>query len=153
MHGMGGVACLMMIMFFESCECLRRARLRHFPLLTAGMYPCIFSLATHGLGANSRRGASIIVMGVSGGAVFPPMQGAIKDAFNARVSFFIVLPCFLYIACWAAYVWVLDGRRTLALKAKPEDVVDIETRSVISVDHSDTKADFVHTDTPVVQKL
>ncbi|BEJ10906.1 hypothetical protein CspHIS471_0103280 [Cutaneotrichosporon sp. HIS471] len=129
LHGMAGVACLMMIMFFESC-----------------MYPCIFTLATSGLGHNTRRGASIVVMGVSGGAVFPPMQAAIKDAYSARVSFFIVVPCFLYISCWAAYTWVLDGRQTFALKAKNVDqTADIETISVISADGKpeDIRADIV----------
>jgi FHS family L-fucose permease-like MFS transporter len=50
-------------------------------------------------------------MGVSGGAVFPPMQGAISDRFDTRVSFYIVVPCFVYIAAWAVWVWNQDGRR------------------------------------------
>ncbi|GMK56753.1 hypothetical protein CspeluHIS016_0305930 [Cutaneotrichosporon spelunceum] len=135
LHGMGGVACLMMIMFFESC-----------------MYPCIFSLATRGLGRNTRRGASIVVMGVSGGAVFPPMQAAIKHASSTRTSFFIVVPCFLYISCWAAYTWVLDGRQTFALKAKPvEDAADVESIRDIK---DDMKADVdVKVDVTAPHKL
>jgi FHS family L-fucose permease-like MFS transporter len=122
------------------------------------MYPCIFSLATHGLGHNTRRGAALVVMGVSGGAVFPPMQGAIKDAYNARVSFFIVLPCFVYIALWAAYTWVLDGRQVLALKAKPEEewVADVEAKgfengSIDAIESKDDKAEVVQTDAKVAK--
>lgn len=122
LHGMSGVICVMVIMFFESC-----------------MYPCIFSLATHGLGANSRRGAAMVVMGVSGGAVFPSIQGAIAQKFSTRTSFFLVVPCFTYIALWAAYTWVLDGRRTLTLKSKGEHVVD-DTESQGSRDVYDADA-------------
>ncbi|CAK9779878.1 major facilitator superfamily transporter [Cutaneotrichosporon oleaginosum] len=137
LHGMGGVACLMMIMFFESC-----------------MYPCIFTLATHGLGHNTRRGAALIVMGVSGGAVFPPMQGAIKDAYNARVSFFIVLPCFIYISLWAAYTWVLDGRQIFALKSG-RSAADVESGSVASLENEDRdkKSAEVEVQTETVTKL
>lgn len=40
----------------------------------------------------------------------PPIQGAISDAKNTRVSYFLVVPCFLYIALWALWVWNADGR-------------------------------------------
>lgn len=118
------------------------------------MYPIIFTLATQGLGANTRRGASIVVMAVVGGAVFPPMQGAISDAYNTRVSFFIVLPCFVYIALWAAYTWVQDGRQILVLRGKGaielehERTNDLESQN--SIDDLDVKGDFKGE--PVVHK-
>jgi len=93
-NGKGGVYCAMVIMFFESI-----------------MYPVIFVLSTSGLGRHTRRASAMVVMGVSGGAVFPPIQGAISDAFNTRVSFFICVPCFVYIALWSVYIWHKDGRR------------------------------------------
>lgn len=101
------------------------------------MYPCIFSIGTSGLGSNTRRGSALIVMGVSGGAVFPPMQGAIADAFNIRVSFFLVVPCFLYISLWAAYAWLQDGRQTFVFKSKAQD--EFVTRDEESVDGLDVK--------------
>ncbi len=94
MKGFGGVACLMVIMFFESI-----------------MYPVIFVLGTTGLGRHTRRGAGLLVMGVAGGAVFPPIQGAIADAVNTRVSYWINLPAFIVIAAFAATRWNADGRR------------------------------------------
>lgn len=93
-HGPTGVYLAIVIMFFESI-----------------MYPVIFVLSTSGLGRHTRRASAMVVMGVSGGAVFPPMQGAISDAFDTRVSFFIVVPCFVYIALWAVYIWHKDGRK------------------------------------------
>ena len=49
-------------------------------------------------------------MGVSGGAVFPPIQGAIADKFTTRTSYYLVVPAFAYIALWALWVWNKDGR-------------------------------------------
>lgn len=46
LHGMSGVACTMIIMFFESV-----------------MYPVIFVTGTSGLGRHTRRGAGLLVMG------------------------------------------------------------------------------------------
>lgn len=39
------------------------------------------------------------------------MQGAISDKWDTRVSFYIVVPCFIYIALWALWVWNQDGRK------------------------------------------
>lgn len=110
LHGMSGVACVMTIMFFESC-----------------MYPIIFTLSTANLGLNTRRAAALVVMGVSGGAVFPPMQGAIADKWDTKVSFWIVFPCFIYIALWAVYIWNLDGRQVMVIGKKAPVVHDAET--------------------------
>jgi FHS family L-fucose permease-like MFS transporter len=94
LKGMSGVACLMVIMFFESI-----------------MYPVIFVLGTTGLGHHTRRAAGLLVMGVAGGAVFPPIQGAIADAKDTRTSYWINLPAFAVIAAFAATRWIADGRK------------------------------------------
>lgn len=94
LKGMAGVACIMIIMFFESI-----------------MYPVIFVLGTTGLGHHTRRAAGLLVMGVAGGAVFPPMQGAIADAKDTKTSFWICLPAFVIIALFAAWRWNADGRQ------------------------------------------
>ncbi|TXT04398.1 hypothetical protein VHUM_04165 [Vanrija humicola] len=103
LHGNGGVAMIMLVMFFESI-----------------MYPVIFTLATQNLGFNTRRAAAMVVMGVSGGAVFPPIQGAIMDRHGVRVSFWLVVPCFVYIALWAVYIWNKDGRYFSPLQARKD---------------------------------
>lgn len=55
--GKAGVASLFIVFFFESA-----------------IYPTVFTLATSNLGAFTKRGASLVVMGVGGGAAFPPLQ-------------------------------------------------------------------------------
>lgn len=54
--------------------------------------------------------------GVAGGAVFPPIQAAIADAVNTRVSFWICLPAFLEIAAFGFWAWNKEGRKFGAAK-------------------------------------
>ncbi|WOO86053.1 Glucose/galactose transporter [Vanrija pseudolonga] len=120
LHGNGGVAMIMLVMFFESI-----------------MYPVIFTLATQNLGFNTRRAAALVVMGVSGGAVFPPIQGAISDRHGTRVSFWLVVPCFVYIALWALYIWNKDGRYFSPLQQR-KDAGAWEENSVANDDEKAT---------------
>lgn len=89
---------------------------------------------------------------MSGGAVFPPVQGAIADKWNTRVSFFLVVPCFAYILCWAIWVWNQDGRqfrtrgqhhneqpRENRLEDGKLGELEVETDMVDVVDEYDTK--------------
>ncbi|GFZ45551.1 hypothetical protein JCM24511_03277 [Saitozyma sp. JCM 24511] len=112
--GMGSVIFAIVIMGFESI-----------------MYPVIFVLGTTGLGRHTRRGAALLVMGVSGGAIFPPIQGAIADKWNTKVSFFLVVPAFVYIALWSIYVWQLDGRRWTASAGEVEREIEAAAGGVI----------------------
>lgn len=89
--------------------------------LEAPMYPTIFTLGTANLGKHTRRGAGILVMGVSGGAVFPPIQGAIADAANTRISFVVPLVGFVYVLGYVAQHWVRSGLKFM--RVKDEEVV------------------------------
>ncbi|KAG9585191.1 hypothetical protein KCU77_g10131, partial [Aureobasidium melanogenum] len=88
----------------------------------APMYPTIFTLGTANLGVHTRRGAGILVMGVAGGAVFSPIQGAIADAANTRISFVTPLVGFVVVLAYVAFHWQKDGFAILRLKTD-EDVV------------------------------
>ncbi|KAI0930505.1 hypothetical protein AcV5_007194 [Taiwanofungus camphoratus] len=66
-HGRGGVGCLYALFFFESI-----------------CYPVIFTLATKNLGRHTKRGSGLVIMGVGGGAWYPPAQGAIADKNTAH---------------------------------------------------------------------
>ena len=61
------------------------------------MFPSIFALGIKGLGENTKRASSILVMTVVGGAICPALMGAI-GAENMNVGFIILMICFLYIA-------------------------------------------------------
>ncbi|KAK7926884.1 glucose/galactose transporter [Apiospora marii] len=98
-HGKGGVGVLIAIFFFE-----------------APMYPTIFTLGTANLGRHTARAAGILVMGVSGGAVFTPIQGAIADQFGTRISYLVPLFGFLYVLGYVTIHWLRHGRHIFRVK-------------------------------------
>ncbi|KAL4250026.1 Major Facilitator Superfamily TsgA-like protein [Abortiporus biennis] len=76
--GVAGIGCLFTLFFFESI-----------------CYPVIFTLGTKNLGKYTKRGSGLIVMGVGGGAWYPPAQGSLADR-NTRLSY--VVPFTGYVA-------------------------------------------------------
>lgn len=75
----------------------------------APMYPTIFTLGTANLGRHTRRGAGILVMGVSGGGVFPPIQGAIADRYSTRISYLVPTCGFVVVLVYVLNHWVRNG--------------------------------------------
>jgi FHS family L-fucose permease-like MFS transporter len=93
-YGTTAVIVLIILFFFESL-----------------MFPTIFVMGTSNLGRHTSRGAGILMMGVSGGAVFPPIQGAIADAHNTRISFLVPMVGFIFVAAYGAYHWIIHGMK------------------------------------------
>jgi len=60
------------------------------------MYPTIFSLGLKNLGARTQQASSFIVMGVVGGAVFPPLMGMIADK-NVASAYYLPIICYAVI--------------------------------------------------------
>lgn len=100
--GIAGVGCVMVIFFFMSVT-----------------YPILFVLGTEKLGRHTRRGSGLMVMGVSGGAVFPPIQGAIADAASTRISYLVPAAGFVVVLAYVTIHWLKNGRYIL----KPKEVV------------------------------
>ncbi|MBI9064349.1 MAG: L-fucose:H+ symporter permease [Marinilabiliaceae bacterium] len=77
------------------------------------MFPTIYGIALHGLGDDSTIGAAGLVMAIVGGALMPPIQGAIIDMGQigwlpaVNVSFVLPFVCFVAIAIY--------GYRTLTV--------------------------------------
>ncbi|KAG9237918.1 putative L-fucose-proton symporter [Amylocarpus encephaloides] len=114
--GNAGVAAIFLVLFFESC-----------------IFPLIFTLSLRGLGRHSKRGASFIVAAVSGGALFPPVLGAVADALggNTQHAFFIPLIGFVIAFTFPVYL-NLFKRKTLdawtdKVKIGEEQVKDVES--------------------------
>lgn len=61
------------------------------------MFPTIFAMAIKSLGKNTKEGASFLVMAVAGGAVFPPLMGAVADTYGMSTGFLVPIPLFLFI--------------------------------------------------------
>lgn len=65
------------------------------------MFPTIFALAIKSLGNHTKEGASFLVMAVAGGAIFPPLMGAVADAYGMSLGFLVPIPLFAFILYYA----------------------------------------------------
>jgi len=72
-------------------------------LFCSVMWSNIFSLAIDGLGALKSQASSLLVMAILGGAILPPLQGAIADHFGIQISFIVPMIAFAYIAFYGLY--------------------------------------------------
>ena len=70
------------------------------------MFPTIFALSIKNLGPLTKRGSSLQVMAIIGGAILPAIMGRISDATNIRTAFVVPLVCYLYI-----FYFAVDGYR------------------------------------------
>lgn len=116
LRGIAGVTVLICVFFFESC-----------------MYPTIFSLAISDLGANTKKGASLLVMGVGGGAVFPPIQGAIADAVGTPKSQFVPMIGYCFVLIYALFLAEPFGKKRLGKRdynEKEVSIGNVENRDV-----------------------
>jgi MFS transporter, FHS family, L-fucose permease len=68
------------------------------------MFPTIFALSIKNLGPLTKRGSSLQVMAILGGAVLPAIMGRISDASSIRTAFVVPLVCYIYI-----FYFAVDG--------------------------------------------
>ncbi|KAF3010633.1 hypothetical protein E8E13_004111 [Curvularia kusanoi] len=83
----GGLALLMIVLFFESC-----------------IFPIIFATTLRGLGRHTKRGASFIVASVSGGAVVPVILGNVADHIGTQRA--MVVPLAFFVIAWAYPIYL-----------------------------------------------
>jgi len=65
------------------------------------MFPTIFSLSISGLGARTKEGASLVIMSIVGGAVFPVIMGRVSDVSNMQLAYLVPAACFVVILYFA----------------------------------------------------
>ncbi|KAH7402450.1 putative L-fucose-proton symporter [Pyrenochaeta sp. MPI-SDFR-AT-0127] len=116
------IAMLCMVLFFESC-----------------IFPTIFTLSLRGLGRHTKRGASFLVASVSGGAVFPPMLGAVVDARNTRIAMCVPLGGFLVAYSFPIYLNLFKAKE---LDAFNETTVGIDAAPSKGQDELFTEKDL-----------
>jgi FHS family L-fucose permease-like MFS transporter len=68
-------------------------------MVWAGIWP----LALDGLGRFTKVGASLLIMGLCGNAIVPLLYGYLADVSNSRQAYWVLLPCYLYLAFYAFY--------------------------------------------------
>ena len=67
------------------------------------MYPAIWPLAITDLGKFTKKGSSLLVACIGGGAVIPLLFGWMKDIMSAQTAYWICLPFYLLIMFYAYY--------------------------------------------------
>ena len=61
------------------------------------MFPTIFALGIKELGPLTKKGSSLLVMSIVGGAIIPIIMGRIADVSNMALGFIVPLVCFAFI--------------------------------------------------------
>jgi MFS transporter, FHS family, L-fucose permease len=72
------------------------------------MFPTIFSLGLKNLGSHTQQASSYIVMGVVGGAVFPPLMGLIANNDIAS-AYYLPIICYLVIFLFGFKLYKVAG--------------------------------------------
>lgn len=68
----------------------------------AMIWPTVWPLALHNLGRLTATGSALLIMGLSGGALFPLAYGALADSnHNTQTSYWIMIPCYIFILFYA----------------------------------------------------
>ncbi|HEY1115201.1 MAG TPA: sugar MFS transporter [Chitinophagaceae bacterium] len=84
LEGMVSIYTLMAIFFFESI-----------------MFPTIFALGVRDLGVYTKKGASIIIMSIVGGALVPYVMGTVAEVYSTPFSYIVPLICFIVVLLFA----------------------------------------------------
>ncbi len=71
------------------------------------MYPAIWPLAITDLGKFTKKGSSLLVASIGGGALIPLLFGALKDALGSQSAYWICLPFYLLILYYAYYGYII----------------------------------------------
>ncbi|KJD31170.1 major facilitator transporter [Tamlana nanhaiensis] len=84
------------------------------------VWPAMWPLALNGLGKFTKTGSALLIMGISGGAIIPPLYGKLADtqkatylaegvaesvatANSATYGYWVLLPCYLAIFYYAVH--------------------------------------------------
>ena len=65
------------------------------------MFPTIFATGLRGLGVNTQLGASLLVMGIVGGAVMTPLMGWVSTTRSVATAYLVPLIGYVFVALYA----------------------------------------------------
>ena len=65
------------------------------------MFPTIFALGVKGLGRQTKKGSSFIIMSIVGGALVPVFMGWLADKYSTAFSYIVPLSCFVIVLLFA----------------------------------------------------
>ena len=74
------------------------------------MFPTIFALSIQGLGANTEKASSILMMSVVGGAIGPLALGYVADHYTMTQALVVPLSTFVIVLAYAIYSYARRSR-------------------------------------------
>lgn len=83
------------------------------------MFPTIFSLGIHGLGTKRKRGSSLLVMSIVGGAIIPLLMGRVSDLTKGNIQIAYLIPgvCFAVVLLFALSHRKQNGLETVIISS------------------------------------
>ncbi|MEL6616882.1 MAG: glucose/galactose MFS transporter, partial [Bacteroidota bacterium] len=66
-------------------------------------FATLFTLAIDGLNENTAQGSGILCTAIVGGAVIPPLYGALADSVGVQSAFLLLTLCYGYIATYGLW--------------------------------------------------
>jgi MFS transporter, FHS family, L-fucose permease len=96
-----GVALCITAMFFESMVGL--LAVVGISVSLSLMFPTIYGVALRGLGEDTKFGAAGLVMAILGGALMPPIMGAVMDQWGTAQAFIVPGICLACVALYALF--------------------------------------------------
>jgi FHS family L-fucose permease-like MFS transporter len=72
------------------------------------MFPTIFSLGIRGLGSKTKKGSSLLIMSIVGGAIFPVVMGRVSDMSSMQTAYLVPGFCFLVVFYFAVKNFKLE---------------------------------------------
>ena len=103
-------AIVMMVAVISPLGVVSKAALVLTYLFESLMFPTIFALSIRGLGANTERASSILMMSVGGGAIGPRALGYVADMLSISQAFVVPLATFIVVWAFAMYM-MREARR------------------------------------------
>jgi FHS family L-fucose permease-like MFS transporter len=70
-------------------------------LFNSIMFPTLFTFGIEGLGTETSKASSLLVMAIFGGAVIPVLMGKLADHIGVQPAFIVPVLCYAYIAWYA----------------------------------------------------
>lgn len=66
------------------------------------VWPAVWPMALKDLGSKTAEGSALLIMGISGGAIFPLAYGALVELTgNSQSAYLVMLPCYAFILYYA----------------------------------------------------
>lgn len=87
------------------------------------VWPAIWPLALEGLGKYTSKGAALLIMGIAGGAILPPLYGHFADTGDGQAAYVVAIPAYVFILFYA-----LKGHKIKSW-SKKDSLVQQEAKS------------------------